>query len=367
MTKLSFQKPTAETMRRFMSEQGKLPFSYQAVGATAEQPPAGFAVDRLRIKLGEGEAVFQAAKTALRHWEHFRLGWAEAWPADTALRPGEVVAVLGRAMGLWWLNACRVVYVVDETGPITRFGFAYGTLPGHAECGEERFLLEWHRADNSVWYDILAFSKPNHVLARLGHPAVRRLQERFRRDSAAAMLRSSAVEPGRYRHYKGREYTVIGTARHSETLEELVVYRPEYGERGLWARPKRMFSESLNIEGREVPRFQFLAESGEQVAQSVFAGLPPQLPEELIQTLVHAADTRIERIVSHAHASPEGFWYDQGQNEWVLVLQGAARLRFENETVEMRAGDYLNIPAHKRHRVEWTTTDEPTIWLAVFY
>ncbi len=103
------------------------------------------------------------------------------------------MGVLARVYGHWWLNAARIVYIVDESGPVTKFGFAYGTLPGHAESGEERFLIEWHHADNGVWYDILAFSRPNHVLTRLGYPGVRRLQKRFGRDSAAALLR--AVRP----------------------------------------------------------------------------------------------------------------------------------------------------------------------------
>jgi uncharacterized protein (UPF0548 family) len=101
---------------------------------------------------------------------------------------------MGRAIGLWWLNSCRIVYVVDESGPISKFGFAYGTLPGHVESGEERFLIEWDRGKNGVWYDILAFSRPNHFLTRLGYPVVRRLQKRFGRDSAASML--NAVRPG---------------------------------------------------------------------------------------------------------------------------------------------------------------------------
>ena len=72
------------------------------------------------------------------------------------------------------------------------------------------------------------------------------------------------IPPGRYRHYKGNEYTVIGTALHSETQEELVVYRQEYGEHGLWVRPKGMFSENVKVDGKEVPRFQPLESSGEQ-------------------------------------------------------------------------------------------------------
>jgi uncharacterized protein (UPF0548 family) len=97
---------------------------------------------------------------------------------------------MGRGLGVWWLNACRIVYVVNEAGPVTRFGFAYGTLPGHVESGEERFLIEWNRADDSVWYDILAFSRPNVLLARVGYPFVRHKQARFRRDSTASMLRA---------------------------------------------------------------------------------------------------------------------------------------------------------------------------------
>jgi uncharacterized protein (UPF0548 family) len=147
-------------------------------------------VDRTRIKLGEGEAVYESASAALRRWDHFKLGWVDVWSPETPLEAGEVVAVMGRALGLWWLNCCRIVYVVNETGPIRKFGFAYGTLPGHVESGEERFVIEWNQGDNSVWYDILAFSRPSQVLIRLGSPIVRRMQKRFGRDSAAAVFRS---------------------------------------------------------------------------------------------------------------------------------------------------------------------------------
>jgi len=102
---------------------------------------------------------------------------------------------------------------------------------------------------------------------------------------------------------------------------------------------------------------------------NLFSSVPTDLPDELIETLLQADMVRIERIVSRGHASPPGFWYDQPEHEWVIVLQGAARLRFEGEEqpVALRAGDYVNIPARRRHRVEWTTPDGPTIWLAVHY
>jgi cupin 2 domain-containing protein len=99
---------------------------------------------------------------------------------------------------------------------------------------------------------------------------------------------------------------------------------------------------------------------------NLLSNLPTDLPEELTTILQKGNGVRIERIVSTGHKSPEGFWYDQPENEWVMVLQGSARLQFEDRVVEMLPGDSINIPAHQKHRVEWTTPDEPTVWLAVF-
>jgi cupin 2 domain-containing protein len=105
------------------------------------------------------------------------------------------------------------------------------------------------------------------------------------------------------------------------------------------------------------------------IPQNLFADIPTSLPAELLQTLVARPNVRIERIVSHGHASPDGFWYDQAEHEWVALLRGAARVRFERDDrlVELAPGDCVEIPAHERHRVDWTTPDEQTIWLAVFY
>ncbi|MEI8229283.1 MAG: cupin domain-containing protein [Planctomycetota bacterium] len=100
---------------------------------------------------------------------------------------------------------------------------------------------------------------------------------------------------------------------------------------------------------------------------NLLSNLPQNLPEELFTTLLQAPGIHIEQIVSQGHKSAEGFWYDQDQAEWVLVLRGAARLEFEDRLLEMRPGDFVNIPAHQKHRVAWTTPDEPTIWLAVHY
>lgn len=177
------------------------------------------------------------------------------------------------------------------------------------------------------------------------------------------------LRPGRYRHYKGNEYTVLDTVRHSESEEELVLYRQEYGDRALWVRPKAMFSEAVKVDGQDVPRFRFLeAESTNEVnAENLLASVPSNLPDELFEVLLSRSNVRIERIVSHGHSSPKDFWYDQNEHEFVVVLQGVARLRFEDGEIELRSGSFVEIPAHKRHRVEWTTPDEPTVWLAIHY
>ena len=183
------RKPSDETMRQFVSSQHERPFSYPEVGATrSESTPAGYTVDHNRIRLGDGENTYQRAVVALKSWKQFDLGWVTIVPPGTPLEVGSTVAVQAQTFGFWSLSACRVVYVIDEKEK--RFGFAYGTLPNHVECGEERFVIEWHK-DDSVWYDIYAFSHPEHPLVRLGFPLARKLQKRFARESLAAMTRAS--------------------------------------------------------------------------------------------------------------------------------------------------------------------------------
>jgi cupin 2 domain-containing protein len=102
---------------------------------------------------------------------------------------------------------------------------------------------------------------------------------------------------------------------------------------------------------------------------NLLADIPESLDEENFQNLLQSGSVRVERIVSHGHASPPSFWYDHDEGEWVLVLKGAAILEFEGELESLRLlpGDHVNIPPHRRHRVAWTAPDEPTVWLAVFY
>jgi uncharacterized protein (UPF0548 family) len=182
----SLRKPSPDRLQAFLAAQSKLDLTYSPVGATAAVPPAGYVVDHTRIKLGDGASTFAAARAALQRWEQFRLGWVESWPPVAPIQVGQTVAVIARIFGVHWLNACRIVYVVNEGN---RYGFAYGTLPEHAESGEERFVVELDET-NSVWYDIVAFSRPHQLLTRLGYPMVRRLQRCFARDSAAAIRRA---------------------------------------------------------------------------------------------------------------------------------------------------------------------------------
>lgn len=183
-----FKKPNSNRIQQFQAGQAKRDFTYQGIGTTATTPPAGYVVDHTRQKLGHGEEAFEAAQQAMQQWQPFQLGWVQPYSTDTPIAKGEVVVVVAQVMGLWWLNACRIVYTIDEQQP-RRFGFAYGTLPGHAESGEERFMIEIDEAGD-VWYDILAFSRPNYWLTRLGYPLVRIMQKRFARCSVAAMQKA---------------------------------------------------------------------------------------------------------------------------------------------------------------------------------
>jgi uncharacterized protein (UPF0548 family) len=177
------REPTEADVARFIASQRDLPYTYAEVGATTATPPAGYNVDNNRIQLGCGEATYKRAVEALNKWRHFELGWVTLVPSGVVVEVGATVAVKARAFGTWSLNATRVVYTIEES---RRFGFAYGTLPDHVEKGEERFLVEWLE-DDSVWYDILAFSRPQHPLVKLSAPLARRLQHQFAKDSLNRM------------------------------------------------------------------------------------------------------------------------------------------------------------------------------------
>lgn len=186
---VTIRRPSENAIHQFLQQQSTADFSYPQVHLTtqAEAVP-GFDNDRNRVLLGSGPAVYEAACEAIQTWRMFPGGWAWIEPPTAPIEVGQNLAMVARVFGLHWVNACRIVYTLDGTGPERRFGFAYGTLPEHIECGEERFSVEW-LPDDSVWYDLMAFSKPRHWLVRLFKPVARLLQRRFVRASQRAMRR----------------------------------------------------------------------------------------------------------------------------------------------------------------------------------
>ena len=108
--------------------------------------------------------------------------------------------------------------------------------------------------------------------------------------------------------------------------------------------------------------------------ENLLDNIPATLPEEIFETILSTQDIKIERIISHGHSTSKDKWYDQALHEWVLILQGNAKLELqpltskkENKIISLHCGDHLNIPAHTRHRVVWTDSQQPTIWLAIHY
>ena len=182
-------RPSPAAVARFLQASHALPFSY---GPTGILETTTRLVDEQRVVVGSGTADFEQAKRGLRSWTHFALGWVELFPRDAPIEAGTDVAVLIRHLGFWSLNGCRVLCRVEDD---TRFGFTYGTLPTHAEAGEELFVVEFDQATGAVTYGIRAVSWPYALLAHIGQPVVRHLQARFRRDSAAAMTRAVASRP----------------------------------------------------------------------------------------------------------------------------------------------------------------------------
>jgi uncharacterized protein (UPF0548 family) len=153
----------------------------------AREGAAGFHLDEVRLELGRGRATFERAQTALLRWKMFDTGFTEVFPARASTSDGSTVAVLVHHLGFWSLNPCRVVYQIREEGAEVRFGFAYGTLTGHGESGEEIFAVCWEPGSERVRDWLRAASRPAALLARLGSPIARHLQARFRKASCAAM------------------------------------------------------------------------------------------------------------------------------------------------------------------------------------
>ena len=185
-------KPDKNSIKNFIDSCSNSEFSYNEVGHSSSGSPPGYNTDHNRIQIGHGADDFEKAKAAIRNWKMFDFPWVRlCWP-DTPIEIGKNVAVLVNHFGFYSLNACRIVYTIDEAEPRHRFGFAYGTLTEHSETGEERFTVELHPETGEVCYDLYAFSRPNHQFAKLAYPISRALQSRFASDSKLAMKRTVA-------------------------------------------------------------------------------------------------------------------------------------------------------------------------------
>src|SRR6478672_4301302 len=155
-------RPADQKIRSLRDARKELPFSYADVGATRTTPPSGWRVNHMRNLLGRGRAVHDKAVNALFSWELLTVGSLEVFATAPRVAPKADVAIRSWHFGIWSVDFCRVIYVLngepEKGGAILRTGFGYGTLPGHAVRGEEIFSIEWHLATQEVWYDIYSFS-----------------------------------------------------------------------------------------------------------------------------------------------------------------------------------------------------------------
>lgn len=194
---LLLTKPNDERIQRFIDDQSTQTFSYKDVGATRgklPKLPAGFVIDSNMTVLGSGSAGFERAKNAVRSWKMFDIPWIALHDGETPIEAGKTVAVMANLFGVYSINACRIVYTIDERDKAgSRFGFAYGTLPDHMEAGEERFQVKWDAASDLVFFEILAFSRPAHLVAKIAKPLARRYQRLFAEQSMEAMTRATAT------------------------------------------------------------------------------------------------------------------------------------------------------------------------------
>lgn len=186
-------RPSESELRCFVQAQQAEPLAYEPVGASrGTRAPRGYLPNFARTPLGTGGATYRRAVAALRRWAMYDMPWLRVLWTDAPIREGQTVGLLVHHYGFWSLHACRIVYTVNETGgPRERFGFGYGTLAQHAQRGEERFTVEWHRETDHVAYELFSYSRPGALLAWAGFPLARYLQKRFARESLQCMQRAA--------------------------------------------------------------------------------------------------------------------------------------------------------------------------------
>lgn len=186
-------KPDPKSIDEFIASLSEKSFSYEEVGNTARMNDhrhalvKNYRIAHFRFPLGHGAETYERAKRALRQWKSFDLKWVHfCWP-EFEPKPGLDMAIMGHNLGLWMINAVRVVEVYEEVAPVHRYGFIMGTLPDHMIVGEERMQVEWHPEDDTVWYELLSFSRKRRWLSKFGAFHVHRMQRRFALESGQAM------------------------------------------------------------------------------------------------------------------------------------------------------------------------------------
>jgi uncharacterized protein (UPF0548 family) len=181
-------RPGPDDLKQYLTPLKAANFTYVEVGASRGEFPVHYDEHSNRFPLGTGEAGWVSAKAAIDDWQAFATDWARIYPARAPIRAGQEVAVSFRVLGIWWKNACRIVYTIDED---QAYGFAYGTLPGHVGHGEEYFGVE-RDAVGQCWFVLKAFSQPAFWAARWLPFVMRWQQQRFVRAAAIAVARASA-------------------------------------------------------------------------------------------------------------------------------------------------------------------------------
>jgi uncharacterized protein (UPF0548 family) len=187
---LLLHKPAPEEIDKLLPVQSAAIPAYKEVGITRDgkSPAQGYRDHKVSGKLGRGQQTFIQAVEGLKNWKHFSLSWLFIRPEKPPIEVGTTLVVCASHAFLWSVNACRILYVIDEQQENRgRFGYGYGTLPNHVEQGEERFLVEWNQDTDEVTYEIFAFSRPNHILVSTLWPLAIAIQDKFRRDSLEAL------------------------------------------------------------------------------------------------------------------------------------------------------------------------------------
>ncbi|KAK7376175.1 hypothetical protein VNO78_35029 [Psophocarpus tetragonolobus] len=197
---LSWGRPSSQDQKACINKSGTFNYDDKYKGATSKSLSSlkaeeglskdGFLLNEARVLLGSGIETFEKGKTALKSWRHFGLNWAFVDP-KTPVQQGVKFCVCVKEFFPWLMMPLQVVYV-NETGTAKKrsasFGFGSGTLHGHLLAGEERFSIEIDE-NNQVWYEVLSFSKPAHILSFVGYPYVMLKQKYFANESAKAMLK----------------------------------------------------------------------------------------------------------------------------------------------------------------------------------